>query len=149
MSLKKWAASGQLKAHETSKKEIDNLFAIVERELRDSAVESLSTDARFVMAYNAALKLCTIVLYGAGYRTSGAGAHHRTIEALPEILGESCQADADYLDKCRSQRNHAEYDYVNVVEESDVKELIAFVGELKTRVLIWLKTKEDQINESP
>lgn len=149
MNLKKWAASGQLKAHKTSKKEIDNLLAIVERELRDSAVEALSADARFVMAYNAALKLCTITLYVAGYRATGAGAHHRTIEALPEILGEVVQTDADYLDKCRDKRNHAEYDFVNVVEESDVEELIAFVGELKAKVLDWLKTRDGQIDESP
>ena len=41
--------------------------------------------ARFVTAYNAALKLCTVVLYASGYRTSGAGAHFYTIEAMSEM----------------------------------------------------------------
>ena len=46
---------------------------------------------------NAVLKLCTILLYTSGYRTSGAEAHFYTIEALPLILGDGARKDADYL----------------------------------------------------
>lgn len=87
MSLKNWVAEKHLRPHKTSKAEIGNLLDIVERDTRDATVVGLSADARFVTAYNAALKLCTILLYSSGYRTVGVGAHYYTIEAMVEVLG--------------------------------------------------------------
>jgi len=45
MSLKQWADNGWLKPHKTSKEEIANLLAIVERDLADAANESISPDS--------------------------------------------------------------------------------------------------------
>jgi hypothetical protein len=145
MSFKDWVAERHLRNHKTTKNEISNLFAIVERDTRDAAVAGSSTDARFVSAYNAALKLCTILLYASGYRTSGAGAHFYTIEAMPLILGDDVRKDADYLDSCRTNRNHAEYDFVDVVSDDEVKELILFVKQLKATVLNWLSENRDDL----
>lgn len=61
MSLKQWADNGWLRLHETSRQEIADLFAIVARDLGD-AERDISADWRFGIAYNAALKLCTILL---------------------------------------------------------------------------------------
>ena len=60
-----------------------------------------------LQTYNAALKLCTILLYAEGYRPEKTLAHYRTLQALPLILGTERQDDADYLDTCRSKRNTA------------------------------------------
>jgi hypothetical protein len=147
MSLKDWAEHGWLKPHKTSKEEIGNLLAIVERELKDAAISGLSADARFVMTYNAALKLCTILLSASGYRTGGNRAHYHTLEALPLILGQDLRSDADYLSSCLSKRNHAEYDYVDVVGESDVEELIQATKELKEKVLVWLKKEHFELTK--
>jgi len=38
------------------------MFKLVERDLADAAVEGLSTDRRFLIAYEAVLNLATIVL---------------------------------------------------------------------------------------
>ena len=86
MSLKQWADNGWLRPHVTSQQEIADLFAIVGRDLGD-AERNISADWRFGIAYNAALKLCTILLYASGYRPEKALQHYRTIAALPEILG--------------------------------------------------------------
>lgn len=59
MSLKQWADNGWLRPHESSSQEIAGLLAIVERDLAD-AEGDISADWRFGIAYNAALKLCTI-----------------------------------------------------------------------------------------
>lgn len=59
MSLKQWANNGWLRPHQTSSKEIEDLLAIVKRDLADAAGD-ISADWRFGIAYNAALKLCTI-----------------------------------------------------------------------------------------
>jgi len=138
MSLQSWLENGWLRRHKTSKKEIANLLKIVERDLKD-AEGGISNDWRFGIAYNAALKLCTILLYAEGYRPEKTLQHYRTIQALPLIFGENRKADADYLDACRSKRNIVEYDYVGAVTEANVRELIEFVKELQNSVLDWLK----------
>ena len=46
------------------------------------------------ISYNAALKLCTILLHASGYRPERALQHYRTIAALPLVLGEQRKDDA-------------------------------------------------------
>ena len=79
MSLKNWLDNGWLKPHQTDQQEISNLLGIVERDLTDAMPEGLSADWKFGIAYNAALKLCTIMLFIEGYRPENALAHYRTI----------------------------------------------------------------------
>ena len=118
MSLKKWADNGWLKPHRTSRKEISSLLNIVKRDLND-AQRDISPDWRFGIAYNAALKLCRILLSAEGYRPSHELQHYRTLAALPEILGKAKKADAEYLDDCRKKRNIVEYDEAGGASESD------------------------------
>jgi hypothetical protein len=110
----------------------------VERDLND-ARGNISSDWRFGIAYNAALKLCRILLSAEGYRPSHELQHYRTLAALPEILGEAKKADAEYLDDCRKKRNIVEYDEVGGASESDADELIEFVKDLRDEVMNWLK----------
>jgi len=140
MTLQKWLEYGWLRSHNSSKKEISDLLRIIDRDLQD-AVGNISADWRFGIAYNAALKLCTILLYAEGYRPEKTLQHYRTMQALPLILGDRHEADAKYLNTCRNKRNVVEYDYVGGVAEEDVKELIAFADELRKEVIQWLKTK--------
>jgi len=138
MRLQQWAANGWLRPHQTSQQQVADLFAIVERDLADSE-RDLSPDWQFGIAYNAALKLCTILLYASGYRPEKNLAHYRTLQALPIILGASRADDADYLDACRAKRNTAEYDIAHTVNQSEADELRGFVRELHSAVLAWLR----------
>jgi hypothetical protein len=144
MSLKQWADNGWLKPHRTSRKEISSLLNIVKRDLND-AQRDISSDWRFGIAYNAALKLCRILLSAQGYRPSHELQHYRTLAALPEILGEAKKADAEYLDDCRKKRNIVEYDEVGGASESDADELIGFVKEFKDEVIAWLKKNHPEL----
>jgi uncharacterized protein (UPF0332 family) len=137
MSLQKWLEYGWLRSHKTSRKEISDLLRITDRDLLDAAGD-ISADWRFGIAYNAALKLCTILLYAEGYRPEKTLQHYRTIQALPLILGSDHETNAKYLDTCRNKRNIVEYDYAGGVTEEDVAELIAFVNELREEVILWL-----------
>jgi hypothetical protein len=141
MSLQEWAGNGWLKIHKTSRQEISNLLGIVNRDLHDAGQDGISDDWRFGIAYNAALKLCTILMYCEGFRPDKMLAHYRTLQALPLILGREKQDDADYLDTCRSKRNIVEYDYIGGATKSDADELIEYVERLKHDVLGWLKAK--------
>lgn len=139
MTLQQWADNGWLKKHKTSREEISNLLAIVHRDLADARAGGISEDWKFGIAYNAALKLCSILLYAEGYRPPQNLAHYRTLQALPLILGAERKGDADYLDMCRSKRNTAEYDYVGGITENDAVELIDFAEHLAEDVMNWLR----------
>ncbi len=102
MSLQKCAEYGWLRAHKTDKKEISDLLRIIGRDFND-AVGNISADWRFGIAYNAALKLCTILLYLAGYRPETLS-HHSS----PTVgFGGKHEQDAKNLDTCRNKRNIA------------------------------------------
>lgn len=138
MRLQQWAANGWLRPHQTTPSQIADLLAIVERDIVDSDSD-LSVDWQFGIAYNATLKLCTILLYASGYRPEKNLAHYRTLQALPLILGPKFSDDADYLDSCRAKRNTAEYDAAGTITQSEATELRAFTRELRTHVLLWLR----------
>ena len=146
MSLPTWLAAGWLQRHQTSPEEIRGLWLIVERDLKDASDGGISHDWQYGIAYNAALKLCTILLYAEGYKPAkGPLAHSRTLNALPHILGSHHQRDADYLDGCRQKRNTVEYDYAGGASKSDAAGLIAFSRELQEEVLAWLRKKHPHL----
>jgi hypothetical protein len=147
MSLQDWANNGWLRPHQSSAQEIADLLAIVERDLAD-AEGNISADWRFGIAYNGALKLCTILVQASGYRPEKTLQHYRTLAAMPLILGTHRQADADYLDLCRRKRNITEYDRTGAATEADAVELIEFTKELRVEVLAWLKRQHPNLAPS-
>ena len=61
MSLEKWVEYGWLRREPTSPGEIKDLLGIVDRSLADSKVEAVSTDLRFIAAFNAALCVVEVI----------------------------------------------------------------------------------------
>jgi hypothetical protein len=76
MSLEKWVKHGWLRREPTSPGEIKDLLGVIERSLADSKVEAVSTDLRFIAAFNAALWVATTALRGSGHRTVTQTGHH-------------------------------------------------------------------------
>ena len=76
MSLEKWVEYGWLRREPTSTGEIKDLLGIVDRSLADSKVEAVSTDLRFIAAFNAALCVATTGLRASGLRTVTQAGHH-------------------------------------------------------------------------
>src|SRR5437867_12623089 len=98
--------------HRMSKEELQALWAVVERKLRDANVKGLSSDARFAFAYEAALTLATMAILAAGYRVKGQGHHRTTLQALPlAIPGRETAQDSRYFDRCRRLRNELSYEH--------------------------------------
>lgn len=140
MSLTTWLEAGWLQRHKTSPQEIRDLWLIVDRDLADAASGGISADWQYGIAYNAALKLCTILLYAEGFKPAkGTMAHSRTLGALPHILDAKRQSDADYLEACRQKRNTVEYDHAGGATRRDAEELIQFGHELRDVVIDWLR----------
>ena len=146
MRLQQWVDNKLLRPHETNVGEISKLLSIVDRDLLE-ARRVTSQDWQFSIAYSAALKLCTILLYAAGYRAGSNGRHYYTIQSMPFILGEAYRNSAAYLDTCRKKRNTVTYDTVGVVTEDDIRELIAFTESLRTDVIQWLNQQHPEFLE--
>lgn len=138
MTLKDWLENKWLKPHQPNRNEVSGLLSIVDRDIRDAGA-ALSTDWRFGIAYNGALKLCTLLLHAEGYRAAHDLQHYRTIAAMPLILGESKAADAEYLDTCRKKRNIVEYERAGSISVTEADELLSFTIEFRGVVMNWLK----------
>ena len=138
MSLEDWLNEGHLKSYKTSRKEIEQLFAVFERDMADARVVALSVERKFESAYNAALVMARAALATSGYRTSGEGNHYWTIQSLAFTL----QMDADTINqfnKFRQKRNTSNYEMIGVVSEQEVTEMIALAQELRNLVTKWLE----------
>lgn len=144
-NLQNWFRNGWLRKHKTTATQVADLLNIADRDLKDAKTARLSADWQFGIAYNATLKLCTILLYAEGYRPEKQLAHYRTLQALHVILGDDRKDDADYLDTCRSKRNTAEYDIAGRISSEEAKELIGFANELRSIVLDWLKANHSEL----
>jgi hypothetical protein len=148
MSLQSWLNNGWLRAHKTSPQEIKDLLEIVGRDLKDAGGD-ISADWRFGIAYNAALKLCTILVFASGYRPEKTLQHYCAIQALSLVLGPARQQDVEYLDICRSRRNTIEYDHAGGVTPNNADELIDFVKDLRGNVLEWLRQNHPELLPYP
>ena len=66
-------ANKEAQKHKTSKKELDNMRALIARDLADASLAGLSADRRFATAYNAALQAANMAIACAGYRIDEQG----------------------------------------------------------------------------
>ena len=137
MNLKVLLNQAKLRPHKTSKEEIENLFTLVDRDIKDAKVEVLSSDRKFAIAYNAVLQLATILLYCKGYEPRGTG-HHFTVFQAMKIMGSHYNKLADYFDSCRAKRNITDYDYAGGISESEAKELVKEAEGFLKITLNWL-----------
>ena len=137
MTLATSLASERIRPRKYRKREIDNLLRIAERDLNDAAVEELSNDRRFMLAYEAALSLATIPLNCAGYETHGQGHHWVTFQLLPELMGTELEPISIYLESCRTKRNIGTYDRSGELSETDATELLEETLLLKEKVENW------------
>jgi hypothetical protein len=65
-SWQQWLVKGDVKRNQTGKQEIENLLALITRDLADAAVTGLSADPRFATACNAVLQAGTIAIACSG-----------------------------------------------------------------------------------
>jgi uncharacterized protein (UPF0332 family) len=148
MSLKGLLKQGKLKSHKTSKKEINNLIKMIERDITDSGVKGLSNDRKFSTAYNAVLQAATILLYCEGYKAKGEGHHFITFQCVKYILGKEFNELAEYFDSCRVKRNTTDYFYAGGISEKEVKELVKEAELFFEKVTYWIKGNHPKLLDS-
>lgn len=138
MSLADWQKNGWLTPHRTSLREIADLLAVVERDLADSAAESVSCDWRMNIAYNAALQAATATLAASGYRASRDQHHFRIIQSLRETIGASAEIVATF-DAFRKKRNITGYERVGLVSDADAAEMRKLAITIRDDAIAWMR----------
>lgn len=139
-------ANHDVQRHQTSKQEIDDLRALVARDLADAKVSGLSADRRFATAYNAALLAATMVIVCAGYRLTAKTGHHKiTFDALRLGIGAAAGGYADYFDACRRKRNIIDYTRSHVATETEAKEIAEKTAEFYDFVEAWIGAKFERL----
>ncbi|MGA8231344.1 MAG: SAV_6107 family HEPN domain-containing protein [Candidatus Acidiferrales bacterium] len=148
MTWTKLLANKEAQRHKTSKKELDNMRALVTRDLADAAIASLSADRRFAIAYNAALQAANMAIACAGYRIVSKIGHHRvSLESTKVVLGKAAHKYADYFETCRRKRNLIDYSFSNVATETEVKEILAEAAEFYDEVEDWISKNHPSLKK--
>jgi hypothetical protein len=139
MSLEKWVEYGWLRREPTSPSEVRDLLGIVERSLADSKVEAVSTDLRFIAAFNAALCVATTALRASGHRTVTQARHHvKTIESL-ELTIKASPKIIQRFKTFNNKRNKSVYDIAGAVSDQELQAVVKLANELKDGTIAWLQ----------
>jgi hypothetical protein len=135
-------ASHDVQRHRTSKKELDDLRALVARDLTDATVAGLSVDRRFATAYNAALLAANMAIACAGYRVTAKTGHHKiSFDSIKLALGAGADKYADYFETCRRKRNVIDYTRSHVATETEAGEIVETTTRFYEFVEAWIDSK--------
>jgi hypothetical protein len=146
MSWKKLPAEGKVHAHRTSKKELDDLRALVAHDLEDADIQELSDDHRYATAYNAALQTAKMAIACAGYRLASTPGHHRlTFEAARLASGTSAKRPLDFFEACRRKRNVIDYDHASLATHTEAEEIVAEAKDFFDLVERWIAASHPKL----
>jgi hypothetical protein len=138
----KLLGSHDVQRHRTSKKELDDIRALVARDLADATVAGLSADRRFATAYNAALLAANMAIACAGYRVTAKTGHHKiSFDSMKLALGAGADKYADYFETCRRKRNVIDYTRSHVATETEATEIVKRATEFDEFVEGWIESK--------
>lgn len=144
MSLQDWVQDGWLRKHEPGRQETAELLAVADRDLADSRVAGLSADARFGLAYSAALQSAIAALAAAGYRGGRQSHHYYVIQSLAHTIKAEARLVAEF-EGFRKKRNVAGYERVGAVSEHEAAEMGRLGMELRRRVEKWLRAEHPDL----
>ncbi len=139
MTWTKLLANKDAQKRKTSKKELDNMRALIARDLADARLAGLSADRKFATAYNAALQAANMAIACAGYRIVSKVGHHRvSLETTKLVLDKPAHKYADYFEACRRKRNTIDYTFSNVATDTESKEIVVQAAEFYNEVENWI-----------
>ena len=138
----KLLAGHDVQRHRTSKKEIDDMRALVTRDLADAGIAGLSADRRFATAYNAALQAANMAIACAGFRVTAKTGHHKiTFYSANLAVGAGGGKYADYFETCRRKRNVIDYTRSHVATETEAQEIVRKAAEFCEFIEAWIDSK--------
>jgi hypothetical protein len=145
VSLQEWQRNGWLVAHQTSRQEVADLLAVVDRDLADARTPGLSPDWRLSIAYNAALQAAAAALAAAGFRPSRESHHFRVIHSL-QFTVRPGQAVIQQFDMFRKKRIIGGYERAGTVSDQEAKEMLTLAEQVKAQTIKWLRAEHPQLS---
>src|SRR5262249_1203067 len=129
-----------------ARKGLDELRAVIARDLEDAAIQELSDDRRFATAYNAALQAAKMAIVCAGFQLASTPGHHRlTFEAARLALGASAAGHLDFFEACRRKRNVIDYDHATVATHTEAEEIVAEAKDFLELVENWIAANHPKL----
>lgn len=145
MSLADWVKNDWLKEHQTSPREIADLLAVIDRDIRSAQMPDQDTDWKLGMAYNAVMQCANTALAASGYRaTKAPRQHYYTIESLRFTL-QMKKDDLDALHGYRQARHFADYERAGTISDTDAAEALAIAIKLRADLHTWLAKNYPQL----
>lgn len=144
MSLESYLHNRWIRRHDSSSREIENLFALADRDIEQSQTPGLGPEWRFDIAYNSALQSATAALAAAGFRAERVNKHLRVIESLEFTVGLD-KTTVRVLDRFRRKRHVAVYERVGAISDREATEMIEMAREIRRRVEIWIRTEHPEL----
>lgn len=113
--------------------------------LNDAAIDTLSNENRFDIAYKAVMQLANAALQANGFRTlSSKPGHHQTmIQTLPTTIGLETDVMIE-LDALRKQRNVTDYSG-DLVTEKERQACLLLAHSLWDQVNAWLQEHHPEL----
>jgi hypothetical protein len=146
MSWKQLLAARKVHTHQTSKQELDDLRAVIRRDLSDAAIPALSEDRRFATAYNAALQTAKMVVACAGYRVGSVPGHHAiSFECAGAALGKQADGLVGFFDVSRRKRNIIDYTGVQIATPTEAAEVLERAQDFNAMVETWIQVNHPQL----
>ena len=147
MTLQDWHRNEWLRPHGTSRDEVADLFALVERDLTDCRAAGLSADWRLNIAYNAALQAATVALAASGYRVAREAHHYRIIQSLAHSIALPPSLIAQF-DQLRKKRNLGGYERAGVASDQEAEEMFLLAKRIRDEVAAWLRKTHPELMET-
>lgn len=130
---------GPLVPQPTSSAEVEQLFVVYRRHVRDASVEGLSVDGCYCALFDAGLTLAKIVLRCEGLRISGSNMSRALLlDAVRGILDEEGSGLLAVLERGRRKRNRAVYDVAGTISRKEAETLGKTVADFELVVRGWL-----------
>ena len=124
---------------------IQRLLQAAQTCLDDAAIDMLSNENRFDIAYKAIMQLANVALQANGFRTlSSKPGHHQTmIQSLPTTIGLEIDTMIE-LDAMRKQRNITDYSG-DIVTDKEQEACLNLAHSLWDHVNAWLQQHHPEL----
>jgi len=146
MSLNDWLGSGFITEHRTSRQEISELLALVDRDLHESETGTHSPEWKLSIAYNAILQAAKAALAATGYRVpkSNRSHHYHTIQSL-QFTVKADRATILNLEAVQKKRNVSEYERAGTVSDREAHDALDLAKTVCKQVREWLQAKHRRL----
>lgn len=129
--------------------EVEGMWAKAIGTWTSSVIPGLNPDARFTLAYQAALQASTAVIRAAGYQVRGEAHHHHTFAAVNALSLPGLSEAARRLNGIRQMRHGAIYDWETRLGEQDADDVSAATRHLFVQAYPWLRSRYPELEPLP